>query len=342
MGFMSEELDLELSEKEVDEFVEEEEMDEQDFTEEEEGMDEQVLAEEREEAETEPSSDSRETSYESDSIRMYLNDISAEKLLTAQEEIELAKTIGMGGKEGRLAKEKFVRANLRLVVSVAKKYTGQGLSLLDLVQEGNIGLMRAIDKFDYTRGNKFSTYATWWIKQSITRAIADQGRTVRLPVHMVETVRKVRRASMELLQKMGREPSVQEIADYMKVPREEIEGIMNASQDILSLETPVGVEEDSDFGDFIADKTIEAPETAIEKNSLNEELMGALDSLNERERFVLLNRYGFIGGKPKTLEEIGRALNITRERVRQIEEKALKKMRIACMRRDLKDYLICS
>lgn len=342
MGFMSEELDLELSEEELDELMEkEEEMDEQELTEEKVEMDEQVLEEEQE-AESETSSDSKEASYESDSIRMYLNDISTEKLLTAQEEVELAKTIGMGGKEGRLAKEKFVRANLRLVVSVAKKYTGQGLSLLDLVQEGNIGLMRAIDKFDYTRGNKFSTYATWWIKQSITRAIADQGRTVRLPVHMVETVRKVRRASVELLQKMGREPSIQEIADYMKVPREEIEGIMNASQDILSLETPVGAEEDSDFGDFIADKTMEAPETAIEKNSLSEELMGALDSLNERERFVLLNRYGFVGGKPKTLEEIGRALNITRERVRQIEEKALKKMRIACMRRDLKDYLICS
>lgn len=293
-----------------------------------------------EEVQEELSEDGR-NSYDEDSIRMYLNEICAEKLLAPDEEIELAQKISMGGAEGEIAKERFIKSNLRLVVSIAKKYVGRGMPLLDLVQEGNIGLMRAIDKFDYSRGYKFSTYATWWIRQSITRAIADQSRTVRLPVHMVETVNKMRRAIMELIQENGREPAVDEIAKYMEISVKEVAEIISVSQDILSLETPVGQEEDSSFGDFIQDKTVVVPEDAMEKLSMKADLKDALETLNERERFVLLNRYGFLDDGPKTLEEVGRSLGITRERVRQIEEKALKKMRIPCMKKHLKDYLIC-
>lgn len=270
-----------------------------------------------------------------DSVKMYLREIGTIDLLNQEEEIDLAKKIEMGDEE---AKQRLINANLRLVVSIAKKYTGQGLLFLDLIQEGNTGLIRAAEKFDYTKGFKFSTYATWWIKQGITRAIADQSRTIRVPVHMVETIYKVKKITRVLMQEFGRRPTEQEVSDRAEIPIENIVAIRKYSQIPLSLEMPIGDEESSQLGDFIEDKNFDAPEDVTMRNILREELLRSMDILTEREQMILKLRFGFDDGRPRTLEEVGKVYNVTRERIRQIEEKALRKLRHPARRGRLDSY----
>ena len=271
-----------------------------------------------------------------DPVRMYLKEIGKVPLLSADEEVELAKRVEQGDEE---AKKKLAEANLRLVVSIAKRYVGRGMLFLDLIQEGNLGLIKAVEKFDYRKGYKFSTYATWWIRQAITRAIADQARTIRIPVHMVETINKLIRVSRQLLQELGREPSPQEIADEMDIPVERVREILKISQEPVSLETPIGEEEDSHLGDFIQDDNVPVPAEAAAFTLLKEQLNEVLGTLTEREQKVLKLRFGLEDGRARTLEEVGKVFNVTRERIRQIEAKALRKLRHPSRSRKLRDYL---
>ena len=274
-----------------------------------------------------------------DPVRMYLKDIGKVPLLTAEEEIELAKKMEFGGIEGEEAKKKLAEANLRLVVSIAKRYVGRGMLFLDLIQEGNLGLIKAVEKFDYTKGYKFSTYATWWIRQAITRAIADQARTIRIPVHMVETINKLIRVSRQLLQELGREPTPDEIAEEMNLPVDRVREILKISQEPVSLETPIGEEEDSHLGDFIQDENVPVPADAAAFTLLKEQLVEVLGTLTDREQKVLRLRFGLDDGRARTLEEVGREFSVTRERIRQIEAKALRKLRHPSRSRKLKDFL---
>ena len=271
-----------------------------------------------------------------DPVRMYLKEIGKVPLLSAEEEIELAQRMEDGDRE---AKKKLSEANLRLVVSIAKRYVGRGMQFLDLIQEGNLGLIKAVDKFDYRKGYKFSTYATWWIRQAITRAIADQARTIRIPVHMVETINKLIRVQRQMLQELGREPSTEEIAEEMGLPVERVREIQNISQEPVSLETPIGEEEDSHLGDFIKDDNVPVPAEAAAAAILKEQLMDVLDTLTERERKVIRLRFGLDDGRARTLEEVGREFQVTRERIRQIEAKALRKLRHPTRSRRLRDFL---
>ena len=271
-----------------------------------------------------------------DPVRMYLKEIGKVPLLSPDEEIELAKKIELGDEE---AKKKLAESNLRLVVSIAKRYAGRGMQLLDLIQEGNLGLIKAVEKFDYRKGYKFSTYATWWIRQAITRAIADQARTIRIPVHMVETINRLVRTQRQLVQKLGREATPEELAKELDMPVERVREIMKISQDPVSLETPIGEEEDSHLGDFIQDNNVEVPADAATYTLLHEQLMDVLSTLTERGQKVLRLRFGLDDGRPRTLEEVGRQFNVTRERIRQIEAKALRKLRHPSRSKILKDYL---
>ena len=271
-----------------------------------------------------------------DAVRMYLKEIGKVPLLTGEQERELAIRMEQGDED---AKKKLCESNLRLVVSIAKRYLNRGLSFLDLIQEGNLGLIKAVDKFDYTKGYKFSTYATWWIRQAITRSIADQARTIRIPVHMVETINKLIRISRQLLQELGREPTSEEIAKEMGITVEKVREIKKISQDPVSLETPIGEEEDSHLGDFIPDDDVPAPVEAAAYSMLKEQLMEVLDTLSEREKKVLMLRFGLEDGRPRTLEEVGKEFNVTRERIRQIEAKALRKLRHPSRSKKLRDYL---
>ena len=275
-----------------------------------------------------------------DPVRLYLKEIGKYPLLTTEEEIALAKQIAEGTPEEQAAaKKKLSEANLRLVVSIAKRYVGRGMQFLDLIQEGNLGLIKAAEKFDYTKGYKFSTYATWWVRQAITRAIADQARTIRIPVHMVETINKLIRVSRQLLQELGREPTPEEIAEEMKMPVERVREILKISQEPVSLETPIGEEEDSHLGDFIQDDNVPVPSDAAAFTLLKEQLVEVLGTLTEREQKVLRLRFGLDDGRARTLEEVGKEFNVTRERIRQIEAKALRKLRHPSRSRKLKDYL---
>ena len=271
-----------------------------------------------------------------DPVRMYLKEIGKVPLLSAEEEIELAKRMEEGDEQ---AKQKLAEANLRLVVSIAKRYVGRGMLFLDLIQEGNLGLIKAVEKFDYREGYKFSTYATWWIRQAITRAIADQARTIRIPVHMVETINKLIRVSRQLLQELGREPQPEEIAEVMDIPVERVREILKISQEPVSLETPIGEEEDSHLGDFIPDDNMPVPADAAAFTLLKEQLVEVLDTLTEREKKVLTLRFGLEDGRARTLEEVGKEFNVTRERIRQIEAKALRKLRHPSRSRKLRDYI---
>ena len=271
-----------------------------------------------------------------DPVRMYLKEIGKVPLLSADEEIELAKKMEKGDEE---AKKKLCEANLRLVVSIAKRYVGRGMLFLDLIQEGNLGLIKAVDKFDWRKGYKFSTYATWWIRQAITRSIADQARTIRIPVHMVETINKLIRVSRQLLQEYGREPSPEEIAAEIDISEEKVREILKIAQEPVSLETPIGEEEDSHLGDFIPDEEVPAPAEAAAFSMLKEQLVEVLDTLTEREQKVLKLRFGLEDGRARTLEEVGKQFDVTRERIRQIEAKALRKLRHPSRSKKLKDYL---
>ena len=271
-----------------------------------------------------------------DPVRMYLKEIGKVPLLSADEEIELAQRMEEGDED---AKKRLAEANLRLVVSIAKRYVGRGMLFLDLIQEGNLGLIKAVEKFDYRKGYKFSTYATWWIRQAITRAIADQARTIRIPVHMVETINKLIRVSRQLLQELGREPTPEEIAEEMNMPVERVREILKISQEPVSLETPIGEEEDSHLGDFIQDDNVPVPADAAAFSLLKEQLNEVLGTLTEREQKVLRLRFGLDDGRARTLEEVGKEFNVTRERIRQIEAKALRKLRHPSRSRKLKDYL---
>ena len=271
-----------------------------------------------------------------DPVRMYLKEIGKVPLLSAEEEIELAKRMEQGDEN---AKKRLAEANLRLVVSIAKRYVGRGMLFLDLIQEGNLGLIKAVEKFDYRKGYKFSTYATWWIRQAITRAIADQARTIRIPVHMVETINKLIRVSRQLLQELGREPTPEEIAEEMDMPVDRVREILKISQEPVSLETPIGEEEDSHLGDFIQDDNVPVPADAAAFTLLKEQLVEVLGTLTEREQKVLRLRFGLDDGRARTLEEVGNEFNVTRERIRQIEAKALRKLRHPSRSRKLKDYL---
>ncbi len=271
-----------------------------------------------------------------DPVRMYLKEIGRVPLLSAQEEIDLAMAMEAGD---AMAKRKLVEANLRLVVSIAKRYVGRGMSFLDLIQEGNLGLIKAVEKFDYRRGYKFSTYATWWIRQAITRAIADQARTIRIPVHMVETINKLVRVSRQMVQELNREPTAEEIAEHMDMTPEKVREILKISQDPVSLETPIGEEDDSHLGDFIEDHEALAPSDAAAFELLKEQLEDVLHTLTDREEKVLRLRFGLDDGKPRTLEEVGKRFSVTRERIRQIEAKALRKLRHPSRSKRLKDYL---
>jgi RNA polymerase primary sigma factor len=314
------------------------------------------------EVEVEPTVPEAELEGIDDPVRMYLREIGRVPLLTARLEVELAILLERGGHaerrlivsqldldwrrtcegdalRGRQARRRLTEANLRLVVSVAKKYIGRGMSLLDLIQEGNIGLIRAVEKFDYVKGYKFSTYATWWIRQAITRAIADQARTIRVPVHMVETINKLIRTSRRLLQELGREPTADEIGAEMQIPAEKVREIIKASQEPVSLESPIGEEEDSRLGDFVEDASALAPAEAASHQLLREQMENVLDSLSGRERRVLQLRFGLDDGRSRTLEEVGKEFGVTRERIRQIEAKALRKLRHPSRSKKLKDYL---
>ena len=271
-----------------------------------------------------------------DPVRMYLKEIGKVPLLSAEEEIDLAQRMEDGDED---AKKRLAEANLRLVVSIAKRYVGRGMLFLDLIQEGNLGLIKAVEKFDYRKGYKFSTYATWWIRQAITRAIADQARTIRIPVHMVETINKLIRVSRQLLQELGREPAPEEIAEEMGMPVERVREILKISQEPVSLETPIGEEEDSHLGDFIQDDNVPVPADAAAFSLLKEQLNEVLGTLTEREQKVLRLRFGLDDGRARTLEEVGKEFNVTRERIRQIEAKALRKLRHPSRSRKLKDYL---
>ncbi|WFR56343.1 RNA polymerase sigma factor RpoD [Anaerocolumna sp. AGMB13025] len=271
-----------------------------------------------------------------DPVRMYLKEIGKVPLLSADDEIELARRMKVGDAE---AKKRLAEANLRLVVSIAKRYVGRGMMFLDLIQEGNLGLIKAVEKFDYTKGFKFSTYATWWIRQAITRAIADQARTIRIPVHMVETINKLIRVQRQLLQELGREPSPEEVAAEMNIPVERVREIQKISQEPVSLETPIGEEEDSHLGDFIQDDNVPVPADAAAFTLLKEQLIDVLGTLTDREQKVLRLRFGLDDGRARTLEEVGKEFNVTRERIRQIEAKALRKLRHPSRSRKLKDYL---
>ena len=271
-----------------------------------------------------------------DPVRMYLKEIGRVPLLSAEEEVELAKRMEQGDEE---AKKKLAEANLRLVVSIAKRYVGRGMLFLDLIQEGNLGLIKAVEKFDYGKGFKFSTYATWWIRLAITRAIADQARTIRIPVHMVETINKLIRVSRQLLQELGRDPTPEEIAAAMEIPVERVREIQKVAQEPVSLETPIGEEEDSHLGDFIEDEDAPAPAEAASYILLKEQLESVLDTLTPREEKVLRLRFGLDDGRSRTLEEVGQEFGVTRERIRQIEAKALRKLRHPSRSRKLKDYL---
>ena len=271
-----------------------------------------------------------------DPVRMYLKEIGKVPLLSADEEVELAKRMAEGDED---AKKRLAEANLRLVVSIAKRYVGRGMLFLDLIQEGNLGLIKAVEKFDYHKGFKFSTYATWWIRQAITRAIADQARTIRIPVHMVETINKLIRVSRQLLQELGREPTPEEIAAELDMPVERVREILKISQEPVSLETPIGEEEDSHLGDFIQDDNVPVPAEAAAQTLLKEQLDEVLDTLTEREQKVLRLRFGMDDGRARTLEEVGKEFDVTRERIRQIEAKALRKLRHPSRSRKLKDYL---
>ena len=271
-----------------------------------------------------------------DPVRMYLKEIGKVPLLSAEEEIDLAQRMEEGDED---AKKRLAEANLRLVVSIAKRYVGRGMLFLDLIQEGNLGLIKAVEKFDYRKGYKFSTYATWWIRQAITRAIADQARTIRIPVHMVETINKLIRVSRQLLQELGREPTPEEIAEEMNMGVERVREILKISQEPVSLETPIGEEEDSHLGDFIQDDNVPVPADAAAFTLLKEQLVEVLGTLTEREQKVLRLRFGLDDGRARTLEEVGKEFNVTRERIRQIEAKALRKLRHPSRSRKLKDYL---
>ena len=274
-----------------------------------------------------------------DPVRMYLREIGRIKLLTADEEIDLARKILAGGNSGAIAKRKLVQANLRLVVSIAKKYVGRGMLFLDLIQEGNLGLIRAAEKFDHERGYKFSTYATWWIRQAITRAIADQARTIRIPVHMVETINKLKKVTRKLAQELARKPSEEELSAEMGISINKLREIIKVAQEPLSLETPIGKEEDSRLGDFIEDKDADAPVKTVAHELLREDLAEVLGSLSPRERDVLRLRFGMDDGRQRTLEEVGQLFGVTRERIRQIEAKALRKLRHPNRSKRLKEYV---
>ena len=299
--------------------------------------DEDVLIEEVEaEAEKVEEVDVLEGVSTEDPVRMYLKEIGTVPLLTSEQEVELARRVEAGDEE---AKKALTEANLRLVVSIAKKYVGRGMPFLDLIQEGNMGLMKAVDKFDYTKGYKFSTYATWWIRQAITRGIADTGRTIRVPVHMVETINKTLRMTRQLLQELGREPTPEEVAERLSVPVSRVREVLKISRDPVSLDTPIGEEDDSHLGDFIEDDTALSPADSATFSMLREELANALESLTERERQVVKLRFGLEDGRARTLEEVGREFNVTRERIRQIEAKALRKLRHPSRSKRLKDFL---
>ena len=274
-----------------------------------------------------------------DPVKVYLKEIGRVPLLTPEEEIELAVKIQAGGPDGEKAKQRLSEANLRLVVSIAKRYVGRGMQFLDLIQEGNLGLIKAVEKFDHTKGFKFSTYATWWIRQAITRAIADQARTIRIPVHMVETINKVKKVSSQLLHEYGHDPSAEEIAERLEMPVEKVREIMRVAQEPVSLETPIGEEEDSHLGDFIPDDDAPVPAEAASQTLLKEQLADVLKTLTPREEKVLRLRFGLEDGRPRTLEEVGKEFNVTRERIRQIEAKALRKLRHPSRSKKLRDFL---
>ena len=274
-----------------------------------------------------------------DPVKVYLKEIGRVPLLTSEEEIQLAKDIQEGGPKGERAKQRLSEANLRLVVSIAKRYVGRGMQFLDLIQEGNLGLIKAVDKFDYTKGFKFSTYATWWIRQAITRAIADQARTIRIPVHMVETINKVKKVSSQLLHENGHEPTADEISEALDMPVDKVREIMRVAQEPVSLETPIGEEEDSHLGDFIPDEDAPVPAEAASHTLLKEQLSSVLKTLTPREAKVLSLRFGLDDGRPRTLEEVGKEFNVTRERIRQIEAKALRKLRHPSRSKKLRDFL---
>ena len=307
------------------------------ITEEDDVDEEVILAEEEEEVDVEKIDMSVPDGISiEDPVRMYLKEIGKVPLLSAEEEIDLAQKMEQGDME---AKKRLAEANLRLVVSIAKRYVGRGMLFLDLIQEGNLGLIKAVEKFDYNKGFKFSTYATWWIRQAITRAIADQARTIRIPVHMVETINKLIRVSRQLLQELGREPTPEEIAEEMSLPVERVREILKISQEPVSLETPIGEEEDSHLGDFIQDDNVPVPADAAAFTLLKEQLVEVLGTLTEREQKVLRLRFGLDDGRARTLEEVGKEFSVTRERIRQIEAKALRKLRHPSRSRKLKDYL---
>ena len=274
-----------------------------------------------------------------DPVKVYLKEIGRVPLLSPDEEIQLALAIQEGGPEGERAKQRLSEANLRLVVSIAKRYVGRGMQFLDLIQEGNLGLIKAVEKFDHTKGFKFSTYATWWIRQAITRAIADQARTIRIPVHMVETINKVKKVSSQLLHENGHEPSAEEIAERLDMPVDKVREIMRVAQEPVSLETPIGEEEDSHLGDFIPDDEAPVPAEAASQTLLKEQLADVLKTLTPREEEVLRLRFGLEDGRPRTLEEVGKVFNVTRERIRQIEAKALRKLRHPSRSKKLRDFL---
>ena len=301
------------------------------------GDDDDIILSEGDEVEIIDDVDVLEGVSTEDPVRMYLKEIGNVPLLSTEEEIELAKRVEEGDEA---AKKKLTEANLRLVVSIAKKYVGRGMPFLDLIQEGNMGLMKAVDKFDYSKGYKFSTYATWWIRQAITRGIADTGRTIRVPVHMVETINKTLRMTRTLLQELGREPTPEEVADRLNVPVSRVREVLKISRDPVSLDTPIGEEDDSHLGDFIEDDSALSPADSAAFSMLREELNTALESLTDRERQVVELRFGLRDGRARTLEEVGREFNVTRERIRQIEAKALRKLRHPSRSKRLKDFLI--